>query len=127
MRLIYKPWGVDPLENKLGFPSDYPRESRRVEDSDTVPSGWIEISEIDYKLLVESLYSQVSTINAQFESTEKANNAQKLDALKRLFDDCEAIDDAWATATNQQKFDLARNTFKILRKIRGFILDQHRS
>jgi hypothetical protein len=56
----------------------------------------------------------------------KDNNA-KLDALKRLFDEAEVIDDAWATATNAQKFDLARNTFKILRRIRGFILDQYRS
>ncbi len=55
----------------------------------------------------------------------KDNNA-KIDALKRLFDDCEAIDDVWANATNAQKFDLAQKTFRILRRQKRAILDQYR-
>ncbi len=59
-------------------------------------------------------------------SVEAKANIAKLDALKRLFDDCEAIDDNWATATNAQKFDLAQKTFRILSKQRRQILDQYR-
>lgn len=126
MKLIYKPWGVDQHENKRGFPADYPRESTRIDDNDPIPEGWIEITELDYKLLVESAYAEVASINAQFEATEKSNDAQKLDALKRLFDDGQVINDGWATATNVQKFELCRTTFKILSRQRRQILDQYR-
>lgn len=126
MKLIYIPWGSDQSKNPMGYPSEYPRESKRIDNKDQVPIGWIEISEKSYKILVQSLYANVDAINSQFESSEKDSNTTKLDALKRLFDDCEAIDNAWATATNAQKFDLAQKTFRILRKQRRQILDQYR-
>ncbi len=126
MKLIYKPWGSDVKENTLGFPPDYPRESTHVGDDDQIPNGWLEISELEYKALVESGYAQVASINAQNEAAEKSSNTTKLDALKRLFDDYEAIDDQWATATNAQKFELAQKTFRILRRQKRAILDQYR-
>lgn len=59
-------------------------------------------------------------------SAEKKDNIAKIDALKRLFDDCDATDNDWANATNAQKFDLARKTFKILRRIKGLVIDNLR-
>jgi hypothetical protein len=127
MKIIYKPWGSDPTENPKGFPADYPRDSREVDDKTVAPEGWISVTHDEYRNLVSSSYAEVAEINSRLERESKDADAQKLDALKRLFDEAEVIDDAWTTATNAQKFDLARNTFKILRRIRGFILDQYRS
>jgi hypothetical protein len=127
MKIIYRPWGTDPSENPKGFPADYPRDSREVDDKTVAPEGWISVTHEEYRNLVSSSYAEVDEINSRLERESKDADAQRLDALKRLFDEAEAIDDAWATATNAQKFDLARNTFKILRRIRGFILDQYRS
>ena len=126
MKLIYKPWGSDPSENKRGLPAGYPRESTKIENKDPIPEGWIEISNADYRNLVELYRAEVAGINALIDSSAKDSDAQKLDALKRLFDEAEAIDDAWATATNAQKFELCRTTFKILRRQRRQILDQYR-
>lgn len=126
MKLIYKPWGIDAARNPRGFPVDYPRDSKRIDDKDQVPDGWIETTEEAYKLLVQSSYAEVAAINAQFEANAKDSDKAKLDALKRLFDDGQAIDDAWASATNQQKFDLGHIAFKILNKQRRQILDQFR-
>lgn len=127
MKIIYKPWGSDPAENPKGFPADYPRESREVDDKTPAPEGWILVTREEYREVVSSSYAEVASINARLERESKDAENTKLDALKRQFDESEAIDDAWATATNQQKFDLARNTFKILRKIRGFIFEKHQT
>jgi len=127
MKIIYRPWGADPAENPKGFPADYPRDSREVDDKTVAPEGWISVTHEEYRNLVSSSYAEVAEINSRLERESKDAENTKLDALKRLFDDAEVIDDSWSTATNAQKFDLARNTFKILRRIRGFILDQYRS
>jgi len=107
-------------DNPRGFPGEYPAQTFPLSDGESVKSPWVEMDEAQ-------LVAEVETIAQTSRDSEKSSESDKLDALKRLFDEAEAIDDAWATATNQQKFDLARNTFKILRKIRGFILDQYRS
>jgi len=127
MKIIYKPFGSDPVENPKGFPADYPRDSREVDDKTDAPEDWIAVTLDEYGNIISSSYAEVAEINSRLERESKDAENTKLDALKRLFDESEVIDDAWASATNQQKFDLARNTFKILRKIRGFILDQYRS
>jgi len=114
-------------ENPRGFPGEYPAQTYTLRDGESVKSPWVEMDEAQLEALKQSLVVEVETIAQASRDSEKRRESDKLDALKRLFDEAEAIDDAWASATNQQKFDLARNTFKILRKIRGFILDQYRS
>lgn len=127
MKIIYRAWGSDPVYNPKGFPPNYPRDSREVDDKTDPPEGWISVTHEQYKEIVSAYYADVSDINSRLEREAADAESTKLDALKRLFDESEVIDDAWASATNAQKFDLARNTFKILRRIRGFILDQYRS
>lgn len=127
MKIIYKPWGSDPVENPKGFPADYPRDSREVDDKTDAPEGWIAVTLNEYRNIISSSYAEVAEINSRLEIESKDAENTKLDALKRLFDEMEAIDDAWATATRSQKDEMARNAAKILRKIRGFILDQYRS
>lgn len=126
MKLIYKPWGSDPSENKRGLPAGYPRESTKIENKDPIPEGWIEISNADYRNLVELYRAEVAGINALIDSSAKDSDTQKLDAVKRLFDDGKAIFDVFETATNAQKFELCRITFELLLKQRRQILDQYR-
>lgn len=114
-------------DNPRGFPGDYPAQTYPLKDGESVKSPWVEMDEEQLAELRRSFSTQVASVEKAARDADKDAENAKLDALKRLFDETEVIDDAWATATNAQKFDLARNTFKILRRIRGFILDQHRS
>ena len=112
--------------NTLGIPGEYPAETRLLKEGEDVKSPWIKMEEPALRELLQSLSPQVDAIFKARADSEKASESQKLDALKRLFDEAEAIDDAWATATNAQKFELCRTTFKILRRQRRQILDQYR-
>jgi len=114
-------------DNPRGFPGEYPAQTYPLRDGESVKAPWVEMDEAQLEELKQSFVAEVETIAQTSRDSERRSESDKLDALKRLFDEAEAIDDAWATATNAQKFDLARNTFKILRRIRGFILDQYRS
>lgn len=127
MKVIYRPWGSDPVENPKGFPAGHPRDSLEVDDKTVTPIGWRAATPEEYRNLVSSSYEEVAEINSRIERESKEAENTKLETLRRLFTESEAIDDDWKTATDQQKFDLARNTFKILNRIRGFILDQYRS
>ena len=123
MSVIYIPYGVGNAE---GFPADYPRESRRIDDKDVVPDGWIKITEEEYTRLVQSSYAEVAALNAAKEQTARETDREKIRTMRQLFDDCDAIDNDWANATNAQKFELARKTFKILRRIKGLVIDNLR-
>ena len=126
MKLIYKSWGSDPIENPKGYPSNHPKESTRISDGALVPAGWTEISEDGFKALITSTYSAVAQINDQIQLTEKADNDSKLDALKRLFDRIDDLEKVWDTATNAQKFDGLHDVIKILLRHRRNILEQYR-
>lgn len=105
---VFKPGGAFPVE--IGEKPQFDPATSELERVVSLPvDGVVKIS-----FVVRDL------------SVEAKGNIAKLDALKRLFDDCEAIDDNWATATNAQKFELAQKTFRILRKQRRQILDQYR-
>jgi len=126
MKIIYKPWGSDPAENIRGYPTNYPRDSKRIDDKDQVPSGWIEITEEAYRLLVQSAYVEVSAINSQFDDSLKNSDSSKIDALKNLFDRCDSTIAIWSTATRAQKDDFLEDFYKIIRRQKRKILDQYR-
>lgn len=121
--IIYIPYGVGNAE---GFPADYPRESKRVDDNAEIPDGWIKTTESEYTHLVQSSYAEVAALNAAKEETSRATEREKIQTVRQLFADCDAIDNDWANATNAQKFELARKAFKILRRIKGFVIDNLR-
>lgn len=121
--IIYIPYGVG---NTNGFPADYPRESKRINDGDPVPDGWIKTTEDEYTRLVQSSYAEVAALNAANEEASRATDREKIQTVRQLFADCDAIDNDWANATNAQKFELARKTFKILRRIKGLVIDNLR-
>lgn len=121
--IIYIPYGVGNAE---GFPADYPRESKRVDDNAEIPDGWIKTTESEYTRLVQSSYAEVAALNAAKEETSRATEREKIQTVRQLFADCDAIDNDWANATNAQKFELARKAFKILRRIKGFVIDNLR-
>jgi hypothetical protein len=121
--IIYIPYGVG---NADGFPADYPRESKRVDDKAEIPDGWIKTTEDEYTRLVQSSYAEVAALNAAREETSRATEREKIQTARQLYADCDAIDNDWANATNAQKFELARKTFKILRRINGLVIDNLR-
>lgn len=116
--------------NPEGIPGEWYIDARGF-SGENLPE---ELSSIGYVLMsAEDFEKRLSNYKVVFDEWNAARrndrdavSTQKLDALKRLFDDCEAIDDAWATATNAQKFDLAQKTFKILRRQKRTIIDQYR-
>ena len=59
-------------------------------------------------------------------AAKDATNNAKIKNLKDLFDAGDAIDAAWATATNQQQKDLGRIAFQLLRKMKQQLLDAYR-
>jgi len=118
--IIYIPYGVNNAE---GFPADYPRESKRVDDKSPIPDGWIKTTEEEYTRLVQSAYAEVAAINAAKEETARTTGREKVQSMRQLFADCKAIDVAWDTATNAQKFELARKTYRILNRVQGAIVD----
>lgn len=113
-------------ENPLAFPGDYPAQTYPLGGGESVKGPWVEMDDFQIAELKERLYPQVESIVVAKRDSDKRAESDKLDALKRLFDDCEAIDDTWATATNAQKFELAQKTFRILRRQKRAILDQYR-
>lgn len=121
--IIYIPYGVG---NADGFPADYPRESKRVDDKAEIPDGWIKTTEDEYTRLVQSSYAEVAALNAAREETSRATEREKIQTARQLYADCDAIDNDWANATNAQKFEMARKTFKILRRIKGLVIDNLR-
>lgn len=122
--IIYIPYGVGNAE---GFPADYPRESRQIDDKDPVPDGWIKTTEDEYTRLVQSSYAEVAAVNSAKEETVRATNRAKVQSMRQLFTDCKAIDDGWASATLAQKAELARNVYKILNRVQGAIVDLARA
>jgi len=126
MKIIYKPWGSDPAENPKGFPADYPRDSREVDDKTPAPEGWILVTREEYREIVSAGYAEVAAINARLERELKDAENTKLDALKRQFDRIEALEKGWDSATNQQKFDGLLDVIKIITRQRRSILDQYR-
>ena len=121
--IIYIPYGVGNAE---GFPADYPRESKRVDDKAEVPEGWIKITEDEYTRLVQSSYAEVALINANKEESARLTEREKIQTVRQLFADCDTIDNDWANATNAQKFELARKTFKLLRRIKSVVIENMR-
>jgi len=119
--LLYK-----DTDNPLGIPGEYPAVTKPLRNGEKVEAPWVEMRDAELQELIRSMSSQVDAIFKARADSEKASEHSKLDALKRLFDDGDAIDDAWATATNAQKFDLGRIAYKILRRQRRQILDQYR-
>lgn len=113
-------------ENPLAFPGEYPAQTHILADGDSVKQPWVEMDDLQLAELKERLYPQVESIVVAKRDSDKRAESDKLDALKRLFDECEAIDDVWPTATNAQKFELAQKTFRILRRQKRAILDQYR-
>lgn len=112
-------------ENPLGLPSDYPKEAIESESKDP-GAPWVKMERSEYEALITKNREIARSIIEQSKQDKDSSDTQKIDVLKRLFDEAEAIDDAWATATRAQKDDLARNTFKILRRQKRSILDQYR-
>lgn len=122
--IIYIPYGVGNAE---GFPADYPRESKQVDEKDPVPDGWIKTTEDEYTRLVQSSYAEVAALNVAKEETLRATSRAKVQSMRQLFVDCKAIDDVWGSATLVQKAELARNVYKILNRVQGAIIDLARS
>lgn len=112
-------------ENPLGFPDDYPKEAIESESKDPGPP-WVKMTRSEYDALIVKNREIARSIIEQSNVVKEADDSAKLDALKRLFDEAEAIDDSWASATNAQKFELAQKTFRILRRQKRAILDQYR-
>lgn len=111
-------------DNPLGYPDDYPADS--MESNKDPGPPWVQMERQEYESLVLKSRDIARTLVDQKTAEKNSSDAQKLDAIKRLFDDGQVIDDAWASATNPQKFDLGRIAFKILNKQRKAILDQYR-
>ena len=122
--IIYIPYGVGNAE---GFPADYPRESRQIDDNDPVPNGWIKTTEDEYTRLVQSAYAEVASVNAAKVEATRATGREKVQSMRQLFVECKTIDDVWGTATNAQKFELARNVYKILNRVQSAIIDLART
>lgn len=122
--IIYIPYGPGNAE---GFPADYPRESKTIDDKDLVPDGWIKITEDEYMRLVQSYSVEVAAVNASKVETTQVNNRAKVQSMKQLFSDCKSIEDGWVSATLAQKAELARNVYKILNRVQGAIVDLARA
>ena len=113
-------------DNPLGIPGEYPAVTKPLKGGEKATSPWVEMGDAELQELIRSMSPQVDAIFKARADSERVSENSKLDALKRLFDEGEAIDDAWSTTTNAQKFELCRITFKILRRQRRQILDQFR-
>jgi len=111
-------------DNPFGYPDDYPADSM---ESDKDPgSPWVQMAKQEYESLVLKSRDIARTLVDQKTADKNSSDAQKLDALRRLFDDGDAIDDAWATATNAQKFDIGRIAYKIQRRNKRKILEDYK-
>lgn len=112
MKLIILPYSA--TANPIGFPGEYPAERKQIDDKDTVPSGWIEVTEEDYRRRIETNYKTVSDLTAAAEASKLSSEQNRLTAFKQLFQDGRVIHQNWATATAGQKAELARICFGIL-------------
>jgi hypothetical protein len=113
-------------DNPLGIPGDYPAQTRPLRDGEEVDAPWVEMTEHELGALSESLLPQVKAIFDARSATEKSNDAQKLGALRVLFDKCDATAAIWGSATRAQKDDFLEDFYKIIRRQKRQILDQYR-
>ncbi len=121
MKTIILPYSA--TSNPLGYPGDYPAQRRRIEDIDPIPVGWIEATDVEIQLRIDTHYAAVAAINAAAEAAAGAAERNKMDAFKQLFQDGRAIDQSWGSATAAQKVELARITFRILWLARTSLAD----
>lgn len=112
MKLIILPYSA--AANPLGFPGEYPVERRHIEDKETIPAGWIEVTEEDYRRRIETHYQTVADLTAAAETSKLSTERNRIAAFKQLFQDGRAIDQNWASATAGQRAELARICFRIL-------------
>ena len=103
MKLIYIPWGSDPVENPRGFPSDYPRDSMQIADGESVPEGWSEITEQDYNALIQLHCSAVAAINASIVPVPEEVLLWQLRAAVSLAGKKEAVDSVIALLSEPAK------------------------
>lgn len=118
-------WG-DVENNPNGFPADYPAEMMELPVGSKITPPWVEMSKVQYEALSLKSREIAKSLIDQKRSEAAASDAQKLDTLKRLFDDGKVIRDAWPSLTNAQKFDLIPIVFDLLFKQRHQMLAQYR-
>lgn len=111
-------------DNPFNLPEDYPADAVEL-DKDPGPP-WVQMERREYESLVAKSQDIARTLIDQKKAEKSSSDAQKLDALKRLFDDGKVIMDAWPNLTNSQKLDLVPIVFDLLFKQRRQILDQYR-
>jgi len=75
MKNIVLPYSATP--NPLGFPGEYPAERRRVEDKDTIPDGWIEVTEEEWKRRFETHYETVAALTRAAEAAKNTAEQAK--------------------------------------------------
>lgn len=96
MKLIYRPWGSDPVQNPRGYPPDYPRDSMRIADDAEIPLGWHEISEEYFTSLIQTHYAAVAAINESIASIPEEVDRWKLRAILKERGYFNAIESAFA-------------------------------
>lgn len=96
MKLIYKPWGSNSIDNPRGFPSAYPRDSMRIADDESALEGWLEITEQDYNALIQAHYATVAAINASIAAVPDEVMLWQFRAAVTLAGKKEAVDSAIA-------------------------------
>jgi len=112
--IIYRPWKNNP-DNPMGLPGEYPDEAiPNYKEGDRVPEGFVVSTEEEYKKAIADNVEAAKAAIANYRQSVKSSEENKLTAFKQLFQDGRAIESNWASATNAQKLELARITFRIL-------------
>lgn len=104
------------IANPLGFPGEYPAETRLIPDKDPVPDGWEVVTDEEYKRRIETNYATVAALNAASEVAENVAKETKqvevegyyaeLKTLRKKLDGAEKLSEADLTAILQRLIDI---------------------
>lgn len=112
--------------NPDGLPANWHMDSRAsgpVLDPSLAAIGYILLTAAEFDQRQVTFGPEYQLYLTTTRADKETANNNKIQALKKLFDDGDAIEAIWPTATNAQQKELAVISYRLLRKMKQMILD----
>ena len=116
-------------DNPDSLPLDWYRDARKsgpVLDPALLAIGYTLMTDAEFDQYQADHRDEFVANRSARESERVLSDKAKLDALRALFDKCDATAAIWGSATRAQKDDFLEDFYKIIRRQKRQILDQYR-
>jgi hypothetical protein len=115
--------------NPDGLPANWHMDARvsgPVLDPNLAALGYTLLTAAEFDQRQITFGPEYQLYLATIRTNKDLSDKNKLDALKKLFDDGDVIEAIWPTATNAQQKELAVISYRLLRKMKQMLLDNYK-